>query len=81
MRGSRVRSARWLVASILAVALAACWSGGTDQDQPAATTGAGPATTEAASAGPQTIQVTVTGRSRRPSAGSRSPSARRSAWR
>jgi hypothetical protein len=67
MRESRVRSARWLVASILAVALAAC-GGGDDQDQatattaagPRTTTGAGSATTEAA-AGAQTVQVTVTG--------------------
>ena len=65
MRESRVRSARWwLVASVLAVALAAC-GGGDDQDQATAagsptTTGAGSATTEAA-AGAQTVQVAVTG--------------------
>jgi heme/copper-type cytochrome/quinol oxidase subunit 2 len=53
MRGSRVRSARWwLVASVLALALAAC-GGGDDQDQAsAATEAAGDA---------QTVQITVTG--------------------
>jgi hypothetical protein len=71
MRESRVRSARWwLVASVLAVALAAC-GGGDDQDQATAgpgTTAAGPATTAqagsattAAADGAQTVQITVTG--------------------
>jgi heme/copper-type cytochrome/quinol oxidase subunit 2 len=68
MRESRVRSVRWwLVASVLAVALAAC-GGGDDQDQATGTTaagsptttGAGSATTEAA-AGAQMVQVTVIG--------------------
>ena len=66
MRESRVRPARWwLVASVLAVALAAC-GGGDDQDQATAstaapgTTAAGPTTTGAAG-GAQTVQVTVTG--------------------
>jgi hypothetical protein len=72
MRERRVRSTRWLVASVLAVVLAAC-GGGEDQDQSTATTAgsattaagsgtttAGSATTEAGPA-PQTIQVTVTG--------------------
>jgi heme/copper-type cytochrome/quinol oxidase subunit 2 len=66
MRGSGVRSARWwLVASVLAVALAAC-GGGDDQDQATATTaapgttGAGSAATEAAGDA-QTVQITVTG--------------------
>jgi len=121
MRESRVRSARWwLVASVLAVALAAC-GGGDDQDQATATAAAGSATTEVGAAGAQTVQVTVAGtkvqtaerrvkvpldgtvrlevtadradevhvhgydrmgpRSRRPSAGSRSPSTAGSAWR
>jgi heme/copper-type cytochrome/quinol oxidase subunit 2 len=58
MRVSRVRSARWwLVASVLAVALAAC-GGGDDQDQATATTAA-PGTTAAGDA--QTVQITVTG--------------------
>lgn len=67
MRGSRVRSARWwLVASVLALALAAC-GGGDDQDQATAatarpgTTAAGSATTAEAANGAQTVQVTVTG--------------------
>jgi heme/copper-type cytochrome/quinol oxidase subunit 2 len=53
MRESRARSARWwLVASVLAVTLAAC-GGGDDQDQAsAATEAAGDA---------QTVQITVTG--------------------
>ena len=56
MPESRVRSARWwLVASVLAVALAAC-GGGDDQDQATA----GPGTT-AAAAGARTVQITVTG--------------------
>ena len=60
MRESRVRSARWwLVASVLAVALAACGGGG-DDDQAAATT-TGSATTAAGAAGAQTVQITVTG--------------------
>jgi heme/copper-type cytochrome/quinol oxidase subunit 2 len=59
MRVSRVRSARWwLVASVLAVALAAC-GGGDDQDQATATTAA-PGTT-AAAGDAQTVQITVTG--------------------
>jgi len=54
-----VRSARWwLVASVLAVALAAC-GGGDDQDQATATTAA-PGTT-AAAGDAQTVQITVTG--------------------
>jgi heme/copper-type cytochrome/quinol oxidase subunit 2 len=54
MRECRVRSARWwLVASVLAVALAACGGGGDDNQSSAAT--------EAGAAGPQTVQVTVTG--------------------
>jgi hypothetical protein len=63
MRESRVRSARWwLVALVLAVALAACGGGG-DGNQPAATTAgaAGSATTAGGAAGAQTVQVTVTG--------------------
>jgi heme/copper-type cytochrome/quinol oxidase subunit 2 len=75
MRESRARSARWwLVASVLAVALAACGGGGDDNRSAAATT-AGPATTAAASAtttggsattttgaaGAQTVQIAVTG--------------------
>jgi heme/copper-type cytochrome/quinol oxidase subunit 2 len=60
MRESRVRLARWwLVASVLAVALAACGGGG-DDDQAAATTTAGSAST-AAGADAQTVQITVTG--------------------
>jgi heme/copper-type cytochrome/quinol oxidase subunit 2 len=59
MRVSRVRSARWwLVASVLAVALAAC-GGGDDQDQATAPTAA-PGTT-AAAGDAQTVQITVTG--------------------
>jgi heme/copper-type cytochrome/quinol oxidase subunit 2 len=59
MRVSRVRSARWwLVASVLAVALAAC-GGGDDQDQATATTAA-PGTT-AAAGDAQTVHITVTG--------------------
>jgi heme/copper-type cytochrome/quinol oxidase subunit 2 len=54
MRGSRARSARWwLVAPVLAVALAACGGGG-DANQSAAITAAG-------AAGAQTVQVTVAG--------------------
>jgi heme/copper-type cytochrome/quinol oxidase subunit 2 len=61
MRESRVRLARWwLVASVLAVALAACGGGGDDDQAAATTTGAGSATTEAG-AGAQTVQITVTG--------------------
>lgn len=57
MRGSRVRSARWwLVAPVLAVALAAC--GGGDQDQATATTAAGSGAT---AAGAQTVQIMVNG--------------------
>jgi heme/copper-type cytochrome/quinol oxidase subunit 2 len=57
MRESRVPSARWwLVASVLAVALAACGGGG-DDNQAAA----GSATTAAGAAGAQTVRVTVTG--------------------
>ena len=62
MRESRVRSARWwLVASVLAMALAAC--GGGDDNQAGATTAAaaGSATTEAGAAGAQAVQITVTG--------------------
>ena len=54
MRGSRARSARWwLVAPVLAVALAACGGGG-EENQSAAITAAG-------AAGAQTVQVTVAG--------------------
>jgi heme/copper-type cytochrome/quinol oxidase subunit 2 len=61
MRESRVRSARWwLVASVLAVALAACGGGG-DDNQSAATTTGGPATTTTGAAGAQTVQIAVTG--------------------
>ena len=61
MRESRVRSARWwLVASVLALALAACGGGGYD-NQAATTTGAGSATSAAGAAGAQTVQITVTG--------------------
>ena len=61
MRGSSVRSARWwLVAPVLAVALAACGGGG-DDNQAAATTTAGSATTAAEAGGAQTVQITVTG--------------------
>ena len=68
MRECGVRSARWwLVASVLALALAACGGGG-DDNQAAASTAAGSATTEAGSAttaagaaGAQTVQITVTG--------------------
>jgi heme/copper-type cytochrome/quinol oxidase subunit 2 len=61
MRECRVRSARWwLVASVLAVALAACGGGGDDNQSTAAAAG-GSAATEAGAAGPQTVQVTVTG--------------------
>jgi heme/copper-type cytochrome/quinol oxidase subunit 2 len=57
MRESRVPSARWwLVASVFAVALAACGGGG-DDNQAAA----GSATTAAGAAGAQTVRVTVTG--------------------
>jgi heme/copper-type cytochrome/quinol oxidase subunit 2 len=57
MRESRVRSVRWwLVASVLAVALASCGGGG-DDNQGAA----GSATTAAGAAGVQTVQVAVTG--------------------
>jgi heme/copper-type cytochrome/quinol oxidase subunit 2 len=57
MRESRVRSVRWwLVASVLAVALASCGGGG-DDNQAAA----GSATTAAGAAGVQTVQVAVTG--------------------
>ena len=70
MRESRARSARWwLVAPVLAVALAACGGGG--DDNPSAATTAGPAgstataagavTTAAGAAGAQTVQVTVAG--------------------
>ena len=53
MRESRVRSARWwLVASVLALALAACGGGGYDNQAAATTTGA---------AGAQTVQIAVTG--------------------
>jgi heme/copper-type cytochrome/quinol oxidase subunit 2 len=69
MRESRVRSARWwLVASVLAVALAACGGGG-DDNQAAATpattaagpttTGAEPAATTTGAAGAQTVQIRV----------------------
>jgi heme/copper-type cytochrome/quinol oxidase subunit 2 len=52
-----VRSARWwLVAPVLAVALAAC--GGGDQDQATATTAAGSGAT---AAGAQTVQIMVNG--------------------
>jgi heme/copper-type cytochrome/quinol oxidase subunit 2 len=64
MRESRVRSARWwLVAPVLAVALAACGGGGDDNRSAAAITAgpAGSATTAAGAAGAQTVQVTVTG--------------------
>ena len=72
MRESRVRSARWwLVAPVLALALAACGGGGDDNQSAAgsATTAAGPttttrpgsATTEAGAAGAQTVQIAVTG--------------------
>ena len=75
MRESRVRSARWwLVASVLAVALAACGGGGDDNQSaagtagpattaagPTTTTGAGSATTAEAAAGAQTVQIAVTG--------------------
>jgi heme/copper-type cytochrome/quinol oxidase subunit 2 len=74
MRECRVRSARWwLVASVLAVALAACGGGG-DDDQSAATpaapatmaagattSGAEPATTTTGDSGAQTVQIAVTG--------------------
>ena len=61
MRESRVRSTRWwLVAPVLAVALAACGGGG-DDNQSGATTAAGSATTEAGAAGAQAVQITVTG--------------------
>lgn len=54
MRESRARSARWwLVAPVLAVALAACGGGG-EENQSAAITAAG-------AAGAQTVQVTVAG--------------------
>ena len=62
MRESRVRSARWwLVASVLAMALAAC--GGGDDNQAGATTAAaaGSATTGAGAAGAQTVEIAVTG--------------------
>jgi heme/copper-type cytochrome/quinol oxidase subunit 2 len=64
MRESRVRSARWwLVAPVLAVALAACGGGGDGNRSAAATTAgpAGSATTAAGADGAQTVQVTVTG--------------------
>jgi heme/copper-type cytochrome/quinol oxidase subunit 2 len=71
MRESRVRSARWwLVAPVLAVALAACGGGGDDNQSAAittagpagsVTTAAGSATTAAGAAGAQTVQVTVAG--------------------
>jgi heme/copper-type cytochrome/quinol oxidase subunit 2 len=68
MRESRVRSARWwLVASVLALALAACGGGDDDDNQAAATTTAGPTTTGAepatttGAAGAQTVQIAVTG--------------------
>jgi len=75
MRGSRVPSARWrLVASVLAVTLAAC-GGGDDGNRsaaatagpattaagPTATTGAGSATTTTGAAGAQTVQIAVAG--------------------
>jgi heme/copper-type cytochrome/quinol oxidase subunit 2 len=67
MRGSRVRSGRrWLVAPLLAVALAAC-GGGDDNPSAApataapATTAAGSATTAAEAGGAQTVRITVTG--------------------
>ena len=54
MRESRARPARWwLVAPVLAVALAACGGGG-EENQSAAITAAG-------AAGAQTVQVTVAG--------------------
>ena len=54
MRESRVRSARWwLVAPVLAVALAACGGGGDDNQSAAATT--------TGAAGAQTVQIAVTG--------------------
>jgi heme/copper-type cytochrome/quinol oxidase subunit 2 len=70
MRERRVRSARWwLVASVLAVALAACGDGNQSAATTAgsATTAAGPTTTRAgatttdAAAGAQTVQIAVTG--------------------
>jgi heme/copper-type cytochrome/quinol oxidase subunit 2 len=75
MRGSRVRSGRrWLVAPLLAVALAAC-GGGDDNPSaapataapattaagPTTTTAAGSATTAAEAGGAQTVRITVTG--------------------
>ena len=61
MRESRVRSARWwLVASALAVTLAACGGGRDDNQAGATTAAAGSATTEAAGDA-QTVQITVTG--------------------
>ena len=54
MRENRVRSARWwLVAPVLAVALAACGGGGDDNQSAAATT--------TGAAGAQTVQIAVTG--------------------
>jgi heme/copper-type cytochrome/quinol oxidase subunit 2 len=74
MRESRVRSARWwLVASVLAVALAACGGGGDDNQSAATTTGpattaagpttspAEPATTTTGDTGAQTVGIAVTG--------------------
>ena len=62
MRESRVRSARWwLVASALAVTLAACGGGRDDNQAGATTAAAGSATTEAGAAGAQAVQITVTG--------------------
>lgn len=74
MRESGVRSARWwLVASVLAVALAACGGGGDDNQSAAttaapATTAAGPTTTTGAGSatttgdtGAQAVHVAVTG--------------------
>jgi heme/copper-type cytochrome/quinol oxidase subunit 2 len=54
MRETRVRSARWwLVAPVLAVALAACGGGGDDNQSAAATT--------TGATGAQTVQIAVTG--------------------
>jgi heme/copper-type cytochrome/quinol oxidase subunit 2 len=72
MRESRARW--WLVASVLAVALAACGGGGDDNQSAAATAGpattaaagpttsaAEPATTTTGDTGAQTVQIAVTG--------------------
>jgi heme/copper-type cytochrome/quinol oxidase subunit 2 len=54
MRKAPVRSARWVLATVVLVAaLAACSSGGNGQSQPAAA--------QAGGGGPQTVQVQVTG--------------------